>query len=110
MCVIAFHQVQPVPEQIKKSAIYLTGELSRPLGAASLAWLILALVSDAWDSTTSFESEFESPLCSTIFRMQVTQSSPHRENLLLLALRMRESLLLDIPPMQWKDIKDAIVS
>lgn len=109
MCVVAFHRVEPLPEPITRSAGYLRGELNRPLGAASLAWLIHALVASEGDSTKDFESELAQPLCRAISRMQMTEPSAHRENLLLLAVRMRESLLLDIPPMSLGGIKEATV-
>jgi hypothetical protein len=86
----------------------LKAQLDLPLGSTSLAWLMHALVSDGWDSPGDLLSQFERPLNAAISRMEVTGVNSHRANLLMLALRLRESVLLDVPPMPWHDTKDEI--
>ncbi len=108
MSVVAFHQVRPIPQPISKTIEYLRDQLNRPLGSVSLAWLIHALVSGAWDSTGDLASEFQQPIKSAISLMAITGSSPHRQNLLLLAARTRESVLLDMPPVPWKGIRERL--
>ena len=110
MCVVAFHRVDPTPEPIQESTNYLRGELLRPLGSVSLAWLIHALASAQSESTSDAMDRVDKPLREAISRTQITNPSAHRENLLLLATRIDQSPLLDLPATQWNNLKDETVS
>ncbi|TWU41090.1 hypothetical protein Poly41_19270 [Novipirellula artificiosorum] len=98
MCVVAFHRVTPRPEPIKATIRYLQNELNRPMAAISLSWVMHALVSAAWDEEDRSEIEFEWPLRSAINRLRLIEENPHRQNLLLLAAKTRESPLLNVEP------------
>ncbi len=69
----------------------------------SLAWLIHAIVSDGAGLGQPPVDACERAATETIARAEKIGSHAYRENLLMLALRMRESVLLDLPTQPYGD-------
>ncbi|MEZ6137327.1 MAG: hypothetical protein R3C53_20760 [Pirellulaceae bacterium] len=101
VCMVALHRSRPVFDRAAMTVRYLTSEIQHPLAAISAAWAVHALVSNTWEVPPAQLDELSAPwlqlLKTAITRSEVTGQHPHRANLLLLALRLRQSPILDLP-------------
>ncbi len=96
MSVVALANLFPLSRRLEPTIGYLQRELNRPLGATSLAWTVLALVSANAQADTSL-LEFHWPIGEVIKRSERVPAPSHHNNLILLAMLGDRSPLLDAP-------------